>query len=91
MSSEALVWAFRRRGLGDGARLLLLALANEADVRGRVGEVPRRELAELMEISLDTLDRRIRELEAAGVLVVTRQEIKRGSIPSNYRLPVERP
>ena len=74
MSADALAWAFRQRGapgVCEGAHNLLLWLADDADKFGVCGvhhPRSRRSLAGALRMSVDTIDRWLRQLEGAGLL-----------------------
>lgn len=76
MSSWVLAWSWRQAGLSDGAHLLLCYMADQADDYGVVGllrSVSRPALAELFGVSVDTIDRRVRELVNAALMEVEKR------------------
>ena len=83
-------WAWAQRAkdgepLAANLRLALLALARAADAKGCF-TLRRKEIAELLQCSLDTVDRRIKKLEGEGLLTVERVPRKNGYGPSKYTL-----
>lgn len=69
MSTRASTWAWEQRGLKHADRLALLILADIADADG-VAYPSRRHLADVLECSRDTVDRRVKALVTAGLLTV---------------------
>lgn len=95
MSSWVLGWAWDQgAGLSDGAHLLLCYMADQADDDGVLGlyrSVSRDSLAGLFKVSVDTIDRRIRELKTGKLCAVENRSVpnERGafmSITNVYRL-----
>lgn len=97
MSSWVLAWAWAQSatpGVSDGAKLLLCYMADQADDDGIVGlfrAVSRAALAQLFDVSVDTIDRRVGELKKAELVAVEKRS-RPGpqggvlSLPNVYRL-----
>lgn len=85
MTERVTEWAWAQTGLAANVRLALLAFAREADDRGAF-TLRRKELATLLECSVDTVDRRVKALEAAKLLTVDRTPHKGGYKASRYTL-----
>lgn len=67
MSCEASSWAFACSGISPAAKLVLLTFANVADPAG-CSAPSRRYLAQGALLEADAIERRLRELEAAGLI-----------------------
>lgn len=96
VSAWVLSWAWSLHGLSDGAHLLACYLADQADDDGVVGlyrSISRKDLGDLFDVSVDTIDRRLRELQAGDppALRIQKRASPAGgggvlSIPSVYHL-----
>lgn len=94
MSAWVLAWSWTAHGISDGAHLLLCYLADQADDDGVVGlyrTVSRGSLAQLFDVDVKTVSRRIKELESGGWMDVERryQQGPSGGVisaPNVYRL-----
>jgi DNA-binding transcriptional MocR family regulator len=73
MSWQATAWALHRRTGKPTHKLTLLAVANYADERGRCWPSHRR-LADDTEQSVDTVQRHLKALAAAGLVEITKQD-----------------
>ena len=91
MSILAINWALSQKCENATSKTLLLALANFADDKGLCwpGQVL---LAELVECSVDTIQRHLARLEAKGFLSRSRRKSGTGSsLHNEYRLMLDRP
>lgn len=85
MSFEATTWALKIEGVEDAtSRVILLGLASHARSDGSAAWPSVRTLAEYACCSERTVHRRLRELEAAGLIVRGRQELV-GHLEPNRR------
>lgn len=88
MSGKAMGWALEQITELPVDKLVLIAIGNYADEEHRCFP-SRKKLAKLAMCSLDTIDRAIKRLEAAGLLSKAQQPSTRGGLTSNaYTLPV---
>jgi DNA-binding transcriptional MocR family regulator len=77
--------------LSEGARILFAVLQRHADARG-ASFPSRARLAELLGVSLDTIDRRLRELEGVGRVTKRKRHDASGRQTSSlYTVRVTRP
>ena len=91
MSIATINWALSQKCENTTSKTLLLALANFADDRGLCwpGQAL---LAELVECSVDTIQRHLARLEAKGLLSRHRRKRENGSsLHNEYRLMLDRP
>lgn len=86
MSARAELWAWDQKGLQPVVKLALLAFAREACLKGQF-TLKRKELATMLECSVDTVDRRIKALTEAELLEV-RHDTRGGFRASTYRLNI---
>jgi hypothetical protein len=86
MSVQASSWAWQQKGLSHAVKMTLLALADISDTGGQCWP-KRKTLAEMLECSVDTIDRHLRELMSLGLIEKEHRYAESGSLTSNqYRL-----
>lgn len=86
MSVDASSWAWKQKGLGHAVKMTLLALADIADTEGQCWP-KRKSLADMLECSVDTIDRHMRELMSLGLIEKEHRQLESGASTSNmYRL-----
>lgn len=83
MSTEAITWALSVHGLSPRAKLVLIGLADSADKASWACFPSRKSLAEIGDCSVDTVDRAMKEIIAAGHLKVTGRTRNGGGQSSN--------
>lgn len=89
MSVQAITWAIKQRTGSPSAKALLFALANYADEEGTCFPGQER-LAEETEQSVDSVQRRLKELEALGLLTRERRGGSgSGRTSDRYRLHLD--
>lgn len=74
MSREATLWVWEHSEARENDRIVLLAIANEADSEGLDAKPSQRRMAQLCRLGQSTIRRRVERLEAAGELLVNRPE-----------------
>ncbi len=90
MSVRVMTWVWDQTEVGGGDRLLLLALADEADDEGGSCYPSIRRLAAKTRTHTNTVQRGVGRLEAAGLIEVDRPEKQGRGHFNRYRLLVER-
>ncbi|MCC0048036.1 MAG: helix-turn-helix domain-containing protein [Rhodobiaceae bacterium] len=91
MSIQAMTWALAARTGKPGAKVVLLALANYADERGVCWPSQQR-LAADTEQSIDTIQRRLKDLEASGLIERQRRTTNTGHrLADCYHLKMPKP
>jgi hypothetical protein len=87
MSYKASAWAVEQTVGDSTAKLLLLTLAESADIEYQQCWPGRKLLAQRIEASIDTVDRKLRFLESRGFIQITIRTRTDGSKTSNvYRI-----
>lgn len=84
MSLQAMVWALEVNVTDPLAKLVLLALANEASKTGGGAYPSQQTIADTVPCGIATVQRKVRDLEAAGLIVRGDQELV-SHYPSNRR------
>lgn len=83
MSVEAIAWALKIKAGSPSAKVVLLCLANYADRKGRCWP-SQASLAVQTEQSVDTVQRRLAELEDLGILTKVQREGQNGRSGGKY-------
>jgi hypothetical protein len=90
MSYKASAWAVEQRVGDPTAKLLLLTLAEAAGIDAPECWPKRKTLADRIEASEDTVDRKLKQLASLGLVTIQKRKAADGNLPNIYRLNIER-
>lgn len=90
VSIEAVVWAFRQQGLSPTAKLVLVSLAEHCTSGGECWPAQGR-LAAACGLARETINRHLRALATAGLIVAEQRINGIGQLPNRYFLRCDSP
>lgn len=88
MSIKAMNWVWQDVRVEGGLKLILLAIADNADDNG-VAWPSLQTIASKAEVSLSTAKRKVKQLETLGLMSVTRRTVGYNNSSNKYRLNVD--